>query len=54
MIKSGLIKLNKPFVATDFYDSAALDKVVREHPEYFSDLPPLPKTLAECKGPLPD
>ena len=54
MIKSGLIKLNKPFVATDFYDSTALDKVVREHPEYFSDLPPLPKTLAECKGPLPD
>jgi hypothetical protein len=23
-----------------------------KHPQFFSDLPPLPKTLAECKGKL--
>jgi ABC-type nitrate/sulfonate/bicarbonate transport system substrate-binding protein len=52
MIKAGLIKMDKPFAATDFYDSAILDQVQKNHPEFFDDLPPLPKTLAECKGQL--
>ena len=52
MIKAGLIKMDKPFVAADFIDTAVLDKVQHDHPEFFSDLPPLPGTLAECKGQL--
>jgi ABC-type nitrate/sulfonate/bicarbonate transport system substrate-binding protein len=52
MIKAGLIKLDKPFVAADFIDTAVLDKVQNDHPEFFDDLPPLPTTLAECKGQL--
>jgi ABC-type nitrate/sulfonate/bicarbonate transport system substrate-binding protein len=52
MVKAGLIKMDKPFVATDFYDPAILDQVQKNHPEFFDDLPPLPKTLAECKGQL--
>ena len=31
---------------------AWLPYVVAKHPELFADLPPLPKTLAECKGGL--
>jgi ABC-type nitrate/sulfonate/bicarbonate transport system substrate-binding protein len=52
MIKAGLIKMDKPFVATDFYDPAVLDQVQKDHPEFFDDLPPLPRTLADCKGQL--
>ncbi|HVY59966.1 MAG TPA: ABC transporter substrate-binding protein [Xanthobacteraceae bacterium] len=52
MIKSGLIKKDKPFEASDFYDDTVLKRVMAQHPELFSDLPPLPKTLAECKGQL--
>jgi NitT/TauT family transport system substrate-binding protein len=52
MIKAGLIKMDKPFVAADFIDTAVLDKVQNDHPEFFDDLPPLPRTLAECKGQL--
>jgi ABC-type nitrate/sulfonate/bicarbonate transport system substrate-binding protein len=52
MVKAGLIKMDKPFVATDFYAPAILDQVQKTHPEFFDDLPPLPKTLAECKGQL--
>lgn len=52
MVKAGLIKMAKPFVATDFYDPAVLTKVEREHPELFADLPPAPKTLTDCKGQL--
>jgi NitT/TauT family transport system substrate-binding protein len=52
MIKSGLIKLDKPFVAADFIDTVVLEKVQNDHPEFFDDLPPLPRTLAECKGQL--
>jgi hypothetical protein len=29
-----------------------LKRVMAKHPQFFSDLPPLPKTLAECKGKL--
>src|SRR5258708_9502840 len=52
MIKAGLSTMNKPFVATDLYDPTVLDKVQKDHPESVDDLPPVPKTLAECKGQL--
>jgi ABC-type nitrate/sulfonate/bicarbonate transport system substrate-binding protein len=52
MIKAGLIKMDKPFVAADFIDTVVLDKVQNDHPEFFDDLAPLPRTLAECKGHL--
>jgi ABC-type nitrate/sulfonate/bicarbonate transport system substrate-binding protein len=52
MIKDGLIKQDKPFVAKDFIDVTVLDRVQQKHPELFADLPALPKTLAECKGKL--
>jgi NitT/TauT family transport system substrate-binding protein/sulfonate transport system substrate-binding protein len=54
MIKDGLIKQDKPFVAADFIDMTVLDRVQAKNPELFSDLPPLPKTLADCKGKLAD
>ena len=52
MVKDGLIKMTRPFTADDFYDDTVLKRVMEKHPQFFSDLPPLPKTLAECKGKL--
>jgi ABC-type nitrate/sulfonate/bicarbonate transport system substrate-binding protein len=52
MVKAGLIKMSRPFTAEDFYDDTVLKRVMEKHPQFFSDLPPLPKTLAECKGKL--
>jgi ABC-type nitrate/sulfonate/bicarbonate transport system substrate-binding protein len=52
MIKDGLIKQDKPFVPADFIDMTVLDRVQQKHPELFTDLPVLPKTVAECKGQL--
>jgi NitT/TauT family transport system substrate-binding protein len=52
MIKDNLIKMSRPFTAADFYDDTVLKRVMEKHPQFFSDLPPLPKTLAECKGKL--
>jgi ABC-type nitrate/sulfonate/bicarbonate transport system substrate-binding protein len=52
MIQTGLIKKDKPFAGEDFYDDTVFKRVVDKHPEFFADLAPLPKTLAECKGPL--
>jgi ABC-type nitrate/sulfonate/bicarbonate transport system substrate-binding protein len=52
MVKDGLIKMSRPFTAQDFYDDTVLKRVVEKHPQFFSDLPPLPKSLAECKGKL--
>jgi NitT/TauT family transport system substrate-binding protein len=52
MVKAGLIKMSRPFTAEDFYDDTVLKRVMQKHPQFFSDLPPLPKTLAECKGKL--
>ena len=52
MAASGLIKISKPFVATDFYDPTVLERVQAKSPELFADLPPLPATLAACKGQL--
>jgi ABC-type nitrate/sulfonate/bicarbonate transport system substrate-binding protein len=53
MIKDGLIKREKPFEAAEFIDDTVLKRVMEKKPELFSDLPALPKTLAECKGQLP-
>jgi ABC-type nitrate/sulfonate/bicarbonate transport system substrate-binding protein len=52
MIKDGLIKMARPFTAEDFYDDTVLKRVMEKHPQFFADLPPLPKSLAECKGKL--
>jgi ABC-type nitrate/sulfonate/bicarbonate transport system substrate-binding protein len=52
MVKDGLIKMSRPFTADDFYDDTVLKRVMQKHPQFFSDLPPLPKSLAECKGKL--
>lgn len=52
MIKDGLIKQDRPFVPADFIDPTVLNRVEKSHPELFADLPPLPKTVAECKGQL--
>jgi ABC-type nitrate/sulfonate/bicarbonate transport system substrate-binding protein len=52
MVKAGLIKMSKPFEATDFYDDTVLNRVMEKRPELFSDLLPLPQTLAQCKGKL--
>jgi NitT/TauT family transport system substrate-binding protein len=52
MLKAGLLKRDKPFTASEFYDDTVFKRIVDKHPQLFSDLPPLPKTLAECKGPL--
>ena len=52
MIKDGLIKMSRPFTAEDFYDDTVLKRVMEKHSQFFSDLPPLPKTLEECKGKL--
>jgi hypothetical protein len=41
-------------VAADFIDMTVLDRVQAKNQELFSDLPPLPKTLADCKGKLAD
>ena len=54
MVKAGLIKRDKPFVAADFYDSTVLERVMKQRPELFSDLPPMPQTLDACKGKLRD
>ncbi len=52
MIKSGLLKKDKPFEPNDFYDDTVFKRIVAKHPEFYADLPPLPKTVAECKGQL--
>jgi ABC-type nitrate/sulfonate/bicarbonate transport system substrate-binding protein len=52
MIKTGLIKKDKPFEAADFYDDTVFKRIVGKHPEFYADLPPLPKAIAQCKGQL--
>jgi ABC-type nitrate/sulfonate/bicarbonate transport system substrate-binding protein len=49
MIKAKLIKMSRPFTPDDFVDKTVIDRVMQKHPELFSDLPPLPKTLDQCK-----
>jgi ABC-type nitrate/sulfonate/bicarbonate transport system substrate-binding protein len=52
MVKIGQIKMDRPFVAADFYDMTAYDHVISTHPELFEGLPPLPTRLEDCKGKL--
>jgi NitT/TauT family transport system substrate-binding protein len=52
MVKDGLIKMSRPFTAEDFYDDTVLKRVMEKHPKFFTDLPQLPKSPAECKGKL--
>jgi len=52
MIRSGLIKKETPFAAADFYDDTVYQRIAQKHPEFFADLPPLPKAVSECKGQL--
>jgi len=46
------LKKDKPFEPNDFYDDTVFQRIVAKHPEFFADLPPVPKTVAECKGQL--
>ena len=50
MIKSGLLKKDKPFEPGDFYDDTVFKRIVEKHPQFFSDLPPLPKTVGGVQG----
>jgi hypothetical protein len=52
MIKTGLIKKDKPFEAADFYDDTVFKRIADKHPEFYADLPALPQTVAQCKGQL--
>jgi ABC-type nitrate/sulfonate/bicarbonate transport system substrate-binding protein len=52
MVKDGLIKVAQPFVADDFRDLRVLTKIIKEHPELFNDLPPMPQQRSDCKGEL--
>jgi NitT/TauT family transport system substrate-binding protein len=52
MAQTGQIKMDRPFVAADFYDMTAYDHVIARHPELFEGLPPLPTRLEDCKGKL--
>lgn len=52
MIKEKLIRRDQPFTPDEMLDKTVLERVMQKHPEYFSDLPPLSKTLADCKGKL--
>lgn len=53
MAATGLIKVGKPFVAGDLLDPTVLELVAAKHPEFFTDLPPLPASTDACKGTLP-
>ena len=52
LVRNGQIKMDRPFVAADFYDMTAYDVVIRKHPDLFAGLPPLPAKLEDCKGVL--
>lgn len=50
LIASGRIKTNLTFTAADLIDPSVLNEVLKEHPEWTADLPPLPTKLSDCKG----
>jgi ABC-type nitrate/sulfonate/bicarbonate transport system substrate-binding protein len=52
LARSGQIKMDRPFVAADFYDLTAYKAVTAKHPELFAGLPPLPDKIEDCKGQL--
>ncbi len=52
MLRAGQIKMDRKFVASDYYDLSIYDKIVAKHADLFAGLPPLPKNIEDCKGPL--
>ena len=54
LAKTGQIKMDRPFVKTDFYDTTIYERVLAKHPDYFKGLPPLPTKIEDCKGQLPE
>jgi ABC-type nitrate/sulfonate/bicarbonate transport system substrate-binding protein len=52
LVRNGQIKMDRSFVAADFFDMTAYDVVIKQHPTLFADLPPMPATVADCKGAL--
>ena len=50
LVKGGQIKMDRSFVAADFYDMATYQMIVSKHPELFALSPPLPARLEDCKG----
>ena len=52
MVRLGQIKMDRPFVASDYYDLSIYEKVLAKHADLFAGLPPLPATIEDCKGKL--
>ncbi len=52
LAKTGQIKMDRPFVKADFYDTTVYERVLAKHPAYFAGLPPLPTKIEDCKGML--
>ncbi|MBM6594020.1 ABC transporter substrate-binding protein [Microvirga pudoricolor] len=52
MVKEGLIKGAGFKSAGEFAERSILDKVAKDQPQLFDDLPPLPASVSECKGAL--
>lgn len=52
LARSGQIKMDRPFVAADFYNTAVYERIVAKHPDLFAGLPPLPTKVEDCKGQL--
>lgn len=51
LVQSGQIKMDRPFVAADFYDMPTYERLTTKHPELFTGAP-LPARLEDCKGQL--
>ena len=52
MVRNGQIKMDRSFVAADFYDMTVYDRLIVKHPELFAGLAPIPTRLEDCKGML--
>jgi NitT/TauT family transport system substrate-binding protein len=52
LARTGQIKMDRPFVAADFYDMAAYQRLTTKHPELLEGLPPMPDRIEDCKGKL--
>ncbi len=52
MARAGQIKMDRPFVASDYYDLSVYEKILAKHADLFAGLPPLPAKIDDCKGKL--
>ncbi len=52
MLRLGQIKMNRQFVAADYYDLSIYQKILSGHSDLFADLPPLPAKIEDCQGQL--